>query len=184
MTKKTKKTENEVAPVIVEYMPPQLPVEAKLTKGEIIDLLIEQMEKDLGSERVRLEAELTLAMKIPWEEMLEAILAGNITMPASVGLRFSYTDEPPGVSLNDVKLNRDGRPFKERYERAKKISAEKDRVSALIWQLSSNRTAAKNVILRQFLEQSPEGRDVLDQLGKFRVGLQARLLEAVEKEKK
>lgn len=149
-----------------------LPIETKLTRGEVVEMLIEQLVGDLTMRRERLDAEYKELSKLSPSELKKLDLVG------SLGIRY---DGKLCIHSSELALETVPAWLAARVERLRTVGAERRKIDDMRGKLY-DKGAAKNAILRKLLESSENGRTILEQIGKFRIGMQKQLEAAVEAE--
>jgi hypothetical protein len=152
---------------------PSLPVETKLTKSEVIELIIESMSSELKAQEHALEEELKTICNFPLSEVAALLTS------ATVNIRESWNDKSKIQLSLSAELKNVG-ALTARVGRMHAVQAELQRIRTVRNELEGNKQRAKNEILKRFLEQTDEGRTVLEQINSFKLKLQTKLLAAAK----
>lgn len=155
---------------------PSLPIETKLTKSEVIDLIIDSMTTELKQKQHVLEQELQAVSNFSVEEITDLL----VTQGAKASIRESWNNKTlVTVNVQALEVKPTG-ALKDRLTKIHAINAELTRLRQVQNELEGNKARAKNEILKRFLEQTEEGRTVLEQINGFKLKLQTKMLAAAK----
>jgi hypothetical protein len=98
---------------------------------------------------------------------------------ATVNIRESWNDKSKIQLSLSAELKNVG-ALTARVGRMHAVQAELQRLRTVRNELEGNKQRAKNEILKRFLEQTDEGRTVLEQINSFKLKLQTKLLAAAK----
>jgi len=154
--------------------PPQLPIEQKLTRSELIEIMIEDMISDL------------VAKKEACDNKINCLFAASVDKleldTSKMTVRFEQ--------LYSIHLKPEGLKFKSTPAAAKLIAdvqaidEERHTYDLALKEISYNRARTKGEILKRFLSGSPEGKLVVENLKKLSNGLVDQLVGAAGKKHK
>lgn len=153
----------------------ELPVETKLTRSEIIDLVIESVHEDLNKKKDELERALNSLRKVQLTPEIEKLVLSRTV----VSIYVPYDGGQPTLSatVNDNDHFPLPKELKNHGGQVIKLKKEINEVEQALRQLQ-NKSAAKNTILKRFLEGTAEGRELLRRIGEFKMQLKTKMLTA------
>lgn len=149
-------------------------IEAKLSRSEVIDLVLEDMIADLENQRKLLLQEINELDQIPVP--LEDLVAAGVKFLVTF---YSHRDTTTDVMARNIELSKLP-SVKARLEKQKALREKSSQIDCTIVKLRSK--GARNALLKQLLNASPEGRELIEKLDLFKskakVALDAKLAGA------
>jgi len=156
-----------------------VPLETKLTRSELMDVILDEMESDLNSARERLVTEEESLKRLTDIEASDLIRVNGVKFKVELTwdgkVRLEFCTGSGSVQVKPTPV------VKDKVKRLSQISEEKQAFQSLREQVTNNRSKAKTALLKKFLEGSAEGRNILDLISEFRISLQKKLLPAARK---
>lgn len=154
----------------------KLQIDTRLTRGEIIDMMIEDTIHELEREVNELQNERQKLTVCTFDEIKD-IFSPDHKCVLDAG-HFGYTNVSRQTVVRlEIEVTDDR--FLSRVERIKEIDRRTSILQKLLSDFQYNRGKAKNVILRKLLSASPEGLDLLNQIDGYRKGMRNKLIDKV-----
>lgn len=159
-------------------------VETKLTKGEMIDLILEDVTRNANAEVTAFQQERRdVIASVPRKVLDRAIKDAELGLEIYSGNEYGTGCSKTTVTIRVKEVDPTNAPILlDALEQCKRIDKELRRLNDVRSSLN-DRTAAKNYILRTALEKSDDGRALLEQIKGFAVGLETKMLAAGDEKK-
>ena len=145
-------------------------MDTKLSRSEVIELAIEQCLTNLETQIDSLNEQKVAEKRLTPAEVM------SIANLIDVEITNSYDDTPTFFSRMDA-FGRCSKPMPalvwERYKRVEAINAKLKPLQDLRNKLRNNKSTAKNIILKEILESSEDGRDLLSKIKDFSVKIES-----------
>lgn len=164
-------------------------LETKLTRTELMDLIIERIRDDLRKERDELQAKmekldrtlkLPAALKLLKTKAKEArVKLEEETEHRRVG--FEYKNQPVHYTLSiSVTLPLDTvlpPKYVEAHAEYDRLETKLNEVQKKLNRLENGKTRARNELVRHALDSTPEGKNIMDAIVTLTESVKARLVE-------
>lgn len=151
-------------------------VESKLSRSEVIDILLQDMESDAKKRLAEVQAEKERLFKEISKDIL-ASLVSNSCFIARLSYGMSEQLEKRKFEINasvHLDFTKAPKALQDAARRQVQLEAEERELGQVITSFGSK--AARNTLLKKFLEGSDEGRLLLEKLDLFRNEVGGRLL--------
>lgn len=146
-------------------------IESKLSKTEAIEIMVDDLTKELKRALANAEVELKKVSSLRTEDLM-GHLPDAMSVTFNAGGRYNegidkfsfnlgYVAIPAGTILRDPSL-------KERAQRIKDLTIEVANLQEQLHRLTSDKVSTKVAILKSILEQTTEGQEWLKQLENIR----------------
>lgn len=146
--------------------------DAKLTKSEVIDLIIADTLEKLEKDEKDIEAQIVAAKTISaFSVNFVSLLIADYQDPGFANVRV---DGYVGAS----------KALSDRLALINKLRKQHGEAQRAKWAFESNRGKAKNYILKNILATSPDGKKLIELIEEYSKSLRDQLMKAVEEVKK
>jgi len=140
-------------------------VETKLTRTEVLDILIHEMSDDLQAALRGLEESVKALETFTWEEVAHLFIHGNVK-EVSVN-RYSRKEEKLRIEVTlelPMSSPKVGAGLRRHLEELAAMEKDKGDARAQLQSIYGERGALKVKLLRQMLSQSVDGRKLIEML--------------------
>lgn len=155
-------------------MNPNEVFETKVTRAEMIDMILDDLTCELETQHDKVKKQLdAVEPKAELADFLKLVPKGT-----EVEVSEAWNDEKVmNVSISfTVKTTALPTDYRLAHAQKKKLEEQKGSLRDQLSQLRKNRQHAKNEIIRKSLEATPEGRQVLSTISEFKVSIKQKLL--------
>jgi hypothetical protein len=143
-------------------------IESKLTKTEAIEIMVDDILRELRRAQKNAETEINKLKQVSVKEVAQYLKDADINYSSTrfdkdggFNIHVTYATVKESVLFKDPVIG-------ERMRRLKEISVEHSNIQDQIHKLTQDKTSTKVALLKSILEGSPEGRDWLAQLDTIR----------------
>lgn len=150
--------------------------DAKLTKSEVMDLLLEEMLTDLEAEQKQVAADLEVArsrMTVTFAEVAHLARPAEATIDVD---SYFFNGPHRNVATFKVIVPENDPILGERVAEVRRLRDRQAEISNQVHKLQSSKAALKTSVLRSILESTPEGKEALAALSTLKVSLRAKIL--------
>ena len=156
-----------------------LPGEVKLTKGEVIDLVIEKMREENLAQQRQVDLEIKKiygtgkchgAVALDMSEVMSLVKNGSASL---------HIDDYRGRDEVHITIPLEkGHRFTETVKQLKALRNKSNKLRDTLRQINDSKAKIKTEILTQMLKSTKEGMDILSQIEKFKVTMHQKLLSS------
>ena len=143
-------------------------IESKLTKTEAIEIMVDDILRELNRAAKNAEAEISKLKRVSVKDVAHLLKEAELSYSHSryernggFNISVTYTTVPTATLLKDPVLA-------DRAQRLKDLQEEHTSIQDQIHKLTNDKASTKVALLKSILEGSPEGRDWLAQLDTIR----------------
>jgi hypothetical protein len=154
--------------------------ETKLTRTEVLDLILDELTEELNSQIEPIEKELEA---LPGSDKIKAdfaLFAKKLTsQKVSIDEPYDWDSGDYTVSVQ-VKMPRSALPAEIRdvLVKRRKLETQKEAIQEQLRKLTNSKVRARNELIRKSLEASSEGKEIIARLTEFKFALRPKLLGA------
>lgn len=157
-------------------------LDAKLTRQEAMDLLMDDLLKEMKQELARAEVENSAANRalrddLTLDDVTKYLPAGKVRIASEYStVHNKYVQR----ILVEVPLPQDDAKIQAMLQRASNAEASRASISSQIYRMESSKSAFKSTVLRNMLNSTPEGQAALAALTNIKLAIKTQFLSKQE----